>query len=196
MSLKGTKTAENLMKAFAGESQAKNRYTYAAKTAKKEGFEQISALFMETALNEEEHAKLFMKHMVNNGLEGQAIEITAAYPAAWAQKDTLQNLQYAADGEHEEWDELYPEFAKIADEEGFPAVAATFRLIAKIEKHHEERYRKLFNAVKAHEMFKKDGKVFWKCRKCGHIHEGLEAPEKCPTCAHPQGYFEVLCENY
>lgn len=196
MSLKGTRTAENLMKAFAGESQAKNRYTYASKTAKKEGFEQISALFMETALNEEEHAKLFMKHMVNNGIEGQVIEITAGYPAAFAPKDTLQNLKYAADGENEEWTILYPEFAKVADEEGFTAIAATFRLIASIEKHHEARYRKLYNAVQAHEIFKRDGKVFWKCRKCGHISEGLVAPETCPTCHHPQGYFEVLCENY
>ncbi len=196
MSLKGTKTAENLMKAFAGESQAKNRYEFAAKTAKKEGFEQIAAIFAETALNEQEHAKIFFKHLVNNGVEGEAIEITASYPAAWAQKNTLKNLEYAADGENEEWTDLYPTFAKIADEEGFPAIAASFRVIAKIEKHHEERYRLLHDRVQAHEVFKKDGKVYWKCRKCGYIHESLEAPSVCPSCAHPQGYFELLCEKY
>ena len=192
MSLKGTKTAENLLKAFAGESQAKNRYEFAAKTAKKEGFEQISAIFNETALNEQEHAKVFFKHLVNNGVEGEGIEITATYPAAWAQKDTLKNLQYAAEGENEEWTELYPEFAKIADEEGFPAIAASFRVISKVEKHHEERYRALHARVKAHEVFKKEGKVFWKCRKCGHIQESLEAPTVCPSMCPSSELFRII----
>lgn len=196
MILKGTKTAENLMKAFAGESQAKNRYEYAAKTAKKEGFEQIAAIFNETAQNEQEHAKVFLKHLVNNGVEGEAIEITATYPAAWSSTDTLKNLEYAADGENEEWTDLYPAFAKVADEEGFPAIAASFRVIAKVEKHHEERYRALHKTVKEHEVFKKDGKVYWKCRNCGYIHESLEAPSQCPACVHPQKYFEILCEKY
>ncbi len=196
MSLKGTKTAENLLKAFAGESQAKNRYEFAAKTAKKEGFEQISAIFLETALNEQEHAKIFFKHLVNNGVEGEAIEITASYPAAWAQKDTLKNLEYAADGENEEWTELYPTFAQVAMEEGFKEVANTFKMVALVEKRHEERYKKLMNNVKNHEVFKKDGKVFWKCRNCGHITETIEAPETCPVCLHGQKYFELWIENY
>ncbi len=189
--MKGTKTAENLMKAFAGESQARNRYMFAAKTAKKEGFEEISAIFKETAENEQEHAKLFLKHLLKHGMEGEGVEITAMYPAAWAKTSTLKNLEYAANGENEEWTELYPEFAKIAEEEGFKDVAVAFKMVALVEKDHEERYRRLHKFVQDNEVFKRDGKVFWKCRNCGYITESMEAPTVCPVCDHPQSYFEV-----
>lgn len=188
--LKGTKTEKNLLKAFAGESQAKNRYEFAAKVAKEEGYEQISGIFSETALQEQQHAKRFFRF-----LEGGMVEITASYPAGKT-GNTSENLSAAADGEHEEWSELYPEFARIAEEEGFKEVAMAFKMIAKVEKHHEARYRKLYDNLEAGKVFKKDGKVTWKCRNCGFIHEGTVAPNQCPACQHPQAYFEILEENY
>lgn len=190
MSIKGTKTEQNLLKAFAGESQARNRYTYFAKQAKKEGLEQIASLFEETALNEQEHAKRFFKF-----LEGGAVEITAMYPAGVI-GSTLDNLKAAADGENEEWTELYPEFAKIAEEEGFKEVAMAFKMIAKVEKAHEDRYRKLYNNLEEGKVFKRGDKVVWKCRNCGFIHEGMVAPKLCPACQHPQSYFEIKEDNY
>ncbi|KAJ52201.1 rubrerythrin [Clostridium tetanomorphum] len=193
-SLKGTKTAENLMKAFAGESQARNRYTYYASQAKKEGFVQISNLFLETADNEKEHAKRFFK-LLNESLQGESIEINeASYPVGLS--DTKTNLEYAANGEHEEWSMLYPEFAKVADEEGFPSIATVFRKIAEVEVRHENRYRKLLENLINNKVFKKDEPVLWKCNNCGYIYEGVEAPEVCPACAHPQAHFEVFIENY
>jgi rubrerythrin len=189
-SIKGSRTEQNLLKAFAGESQARNRYDYFSKAAKKEGLEQIAALFEETALNEKEHAKRFFKF-----LEGGMVEITATYPAG-SIGSTLENLKAAADGENEEWTELYPEFAKIAEEEGFKEVAQAFKMIARVEKAHEERYRKLYNNLMDGKVFKKDGKVVWKCRNCGFLHEGTVAPKLCPACDHPQAYFEVSEENY
>ncbi len=196
MSFKETRTAENLMKSFAGESQARMRYLYAASTAKKEGFEQICLIFTETADNEKEHAKLFFKHLLKQGLEGSPINIMATYPVAWSPDSTLKNLEYAANGEKEEWTELYPMFAEIAEEEGFKDIALTWRLIAKVEKEHEARFRKLYNNVKDLKVFKKDGAVFWKCLNCGYIHQGAEAPATCPCCLHPQAFFEVHCETY
>ncbi|HOV26091.1 MAG TPA: rubrerythrin family protein [Pseudobacteroides sp.] len=195
-SLKGTKTAENLLKAFAGESQARNRYTFYASVADKEGFKQIKNIFIETADNEKEHAKRFYKFLLE-GLQGELpamIEINASYPVA--QGTTIENLKAAAAGENEEWSDLYPEFAKVAQEEGFPEVAAVFRLIASVEKHHEERYKKLAENIENDAVFKKSEKIKWKCGNCGYIHEGTEAPEKCPACAHPKAYFEVLVEAY
>jgi len=194
MEFKGSRTAENLMKAFAGESQARNRYTYYASVARKEGFRQIEAIFMETAENEKEHAKIFMKQLLKNGMNEEVIEINAGYPVGYS--TTLNNLEYAANGEKEEWEELYPAFAKVAKEEGFADVARAFELVALVEKKHEERYRKLWNNVKDHTVFKKEGKVFWKCLNCGHIVESIEAPEICVVCDHPQAYFEVCVENY
>ena len=196
MSFKETRTAENLMKSFAGESQARMRYLYAAKTAKKEGFEQICNIFTETAENEKEHAKVFFKHLLANGLEGQVINIMATYPVAWSPENTLKNLDYAANGEKEEWTELYPMFAEIAEEEGFKEIALSWRLVAKVEKEHEKRFRKLYQNVKDLKVFKKDDKVFWKCLNCGYIHEGTDAPKTCPCCNHPQSYFEIMQENY
>jgi len=190
---KGSKTAENLMKAFAGESQAKNRYTFYVKVARKEGFGQIAEIFEETAYNEEMHAKLFFKHLVNN-LGKDAVEINAMYPVALG--TTEENLKAAAEGEHEEWTDLYPSFAKVAEEEGFPEVEKTFSGIAAVEEKHEIRYNKLLENVKNGTVFKKDTKVFWKCRRCGAILESPVAPGKCPVCDHPQGYFEVFIENY
>lgn len=192
-SLKGTKTAENLMKAFAGESQARNRYTYYSSTAQKEGYIQISKLFLETADNEKEHAKRFFKFL-NESLKGESVEINAGYPVALG--DTKSNLLSAAKGENEEWSELYPEFAKVADEEGFPEIAEVFRKIADVEKHHETRYRKLYDNLESGKVFKKDNVVKWKCNNCGYIHEGSEAPLVCPACAHPQSYFEIFVETY
>ncbi len=189
-SLKGTKTEKNLLISFAGESQARNRYTYFASAAKKEGYEQISAIFLETADNEKEHAKVFFKY-----LEGGDLEITAAYPAGMI-KDTGSNLQSAADGENFEWTKLYADFAKIAEEEGFPEIAHSFREIAKVEKFHESRYRKLLANVKNNAVFKKGNVVKWHCRNCGYIFEGAEAPKECPACKHPQSFYEVLAENY
>jgi rubrerythrin len=192
-SLKGTKTAENLMKAFAGESQARNRYTYYASVAKKEGYIQISNLFMETAENEKEHAKRFFKFL-NESLEGEVVEINATYPVGLS--DTKSNLLWAANGENEEWTDLYPEFAKVAEEEGFQTIAVAFRKIADVEKHHEERYRRLYDNLVNGTIFKKDSVVQWKCNNCGYIHEGESAPQTCPACIHPQGYFEVLVDNF
>ncbi|MBA5851870.1 rubrerythrin family protein [Clostridium sp. cel8] len=192
-SLKGTKTAENLMKAFAGESQARNRYTFYASVAKKEGYVQISNIFIETANNEKEHAKRFFK-FVNEDLCGEAVEINASYPVALG--DTKTNLKAAAAGENEEWSTLYPEFAKVADEEGFSVIATVFRKIAEVEKHHEERYKALLKNVEENKVFTKDKVYKWKCTNCGYIYEGTSAPESCPACAHPQSYFELLSDNF
>jgi len=188
--LQGTQTEKNLLKAFAGESQARMRYDYFSKQAKKEGLEQISAIFAETALNEKEHAKRFFKF-----LEGKAVEITAIYPAGKI-GTTLENLKAAAKGENEEWAKLYPEFAKTAEEEGFAEIAIAFRMIAKVEKAHEERYKKLYNNLEAGKVFTNEGKIIWKCRNCGYLHEGSSAPEKCPACLHPQSYFQIKENNY
>ena len=196
MSFKETRTAENLMKSFAGESQARMRYLYSAKTAKKAGFEQIAALFAETADNEKEHAKLFFKHLLKHGLEGEVISIMASYPVGWSAEDTLKNLEFAANGEKEEWTELYPTFAEIAEDEGFKDIALTYRLVAKVERAHEQRFRKLYDNVKNMKVFKKDEKIFWKCINCGYIEEGEEAPKICACCLHPQAYFEVFKETY
>lgn len=190
MSLKGTKTEQNLLKAFAGESQARNRYTMFAKIAKKEGYEQIAELFLETAANEYEHAKVFFRH-----LEGGMVEITAAYPAG-VEGTTSENLLHAANGEQEEWEDLYPEFAKVAAEEGFPKIAASFRQIAKVEAEHEARYRALKEKVDKDLVFKSEDKIMWVCRKCGHIHVGKQPPGLCPICEHPKGYFERKVDNY
>jgi len=189
-SVKGTRTEKNLLAAFAGESQARNRYTYFAGVAKKAGYEQISAIFLETADNEKEHAKRFFKL-----LEGGDVEITASYPAGII-GDTSQNLQAAADGEKLEWTKIYKDFEKIANDEGFPEVAKQFKEIAEVEELHEKRYRKLLQNVKEGKVFKKDPEVKWHCRNCGYLHVGKEAPEKCPACDHPRAYYEVLCENY
>lgn len=189
-SLKGTKTEQNLLKAFAGESQARNRYTYAASVAKKEGYEQIAAIFLETADNEKEHAKRFFKF-----LEGGGVEITAMYPAGTIET-TLENLKAAAAGENEEHTILYPEFANVANEEGFPEVAATFTMIAKVEMEHEARYNKLVANIENSEVFKKSSATRWKCRNCGYVHEGEEAPQLCPACVHEQKHFEVKETTY
>ncbi|NMA84388.1 MAG: rubrerythrin family protein [Epulopiscium sp.] len=192
-SLKGTKTAENLLKAFAGESQARNRYTYYASVAKKEGYVQISNIFQETADNEKEHAKRFFKFLVDD-FHGEAINIQADYPVAFG--DTRENLIAAAEGEHEEWSDLYPAFADVADEEGFPAIATAFRKIADAEVRHETRFRKLVANIDNDEVFKKSEPVLWKCNNCGYIHEGVEALKICPACIHPQAHFEVFAETY
>lgn len=190
MGLKGTKTEQNLLKAFAGESQARNRYTMFAKIAKKEGYEQISEMFAETAANELEHAKIFFRF-----LEGGTATITATYPAG-IEGTTPENLLASAEGENEEWEDLYPEFAKVAEEEGFRAVAIAFRNIAKIEKDHEERYRKLLSNLETDIVFESGEDTIWVCRKCGHVHVGKKAPKACPVCKHPQGYFERKKANY
>ena len=189
-SLKGTKTEQNLLKAFAGESQARMRYDYFAKQAKKEGLEQISAIFEETSLNEKEHAKRFFKF-----LEGGMVEITASYPAGKI-GTTTENLLAAADGENEEWTELYPTFADVAEEEGFKDVAIAFRMIARVEKAHEARYRKLAQNIEDGVVFERNGIFIWKCRNCGFLHEGKKAPKLCPACQHPQAHFEISEVNY
>jgi rubrerythrin len=189
-SLKGTQTEKNLLAAFAGESQARNRYTYFASAAKKEGYEQISAIFTDTAENEKEHAKLFFKL-----LEGGEVEITASYPAGVI-GDTAANLQAAADGERMEWTSIYANFEETARKEGFPQVAHTFHEVAEVEEEHERRYLTLLANVKAGKVFEKDAPVKWHCRNCGYVHEGKSAPHVCPACAHPQAFFEVLAENY
>ncbi len=189
-SIKGSKTEQNLLKSFAGESQARMRYDYFAKQAKKEGLEQIAAIFDETALNEREHAKRFFKF-----LEGGPVEITATYPAGVI-STTLDNLKDAAEGENEEWTSLYPEFAKIAEEEGYFEVAAAFKLISKVEKAHEERYNTLYSNLNDGKVFERAGKVVWKCRNCGYLHEGTKPPLNCPACLHPQSYFEIKESNY
>ncbi len=190
-SLKGTETEKNLLKSFAGESQARNRYTYFASQAKKEGYKQIEAIFIESADNEKEHAKRFFKFLES----GEGVEITAMYPAGKV-GTTAENLKDAAMGENEEWTELYPMFADVAQKEGFPIIAAVYRSIAKVEKEHEKRYLKLLKNIEEGKVFKKDEPVRWKCRNCGYVHEGLEAPEKCPACAHPKAHFEIKEMNY
>jgi len=188
--IKGSETEKNLLKAFAGESQARNRYTYFASTAKKEGYEQISAIFLETAENEKEHAKIFFKY-----LEGGKVEIVAMYPAGRI-GTTEENLLAAAEGEKEEWGKLYPGFEKTARAEGFKDVADSFKEIAEVEEKHEKRYRKLLENVKNKTVFKKEKSVKWKCRNCGYVHEGKDAPKQCPACKHPQAYYEIKEENY
>ena len=189
-SIKGTKTEQNLLKSFAGESQARNRYTYFAGVAKKEGFEQISAIFTETADNEKEHAKVFFKY-----LEGGDLEITASYPAGRI-GTTAENLAAAAAGEKMEWGTLYPAFAETAKAEGFLDVAESYREIAQVEAHHEDRYNRLLANVNSGMVFKKSAPTKWICRNCGYVAEGDTAPIICPACKHPQSYYELLCENY
>ncbi len=190
MSVKGTQTEKNLLQSFAGESQARNRYTFFAKQAKKDGYEQIAAIFEETARQEEEHAKMFFR-----ALEGGMVEITASFPAGQI-LDTQSNLEAAANGENEEWTELYPKFAEVAKEEGFDDIARLFKMVSGVEKEHEIRYRKLLENVKNGTVFQKDKKVFWYCRNCGHVHFGEKAPEICPTCKHPQAYFQLQVQEY
>ncbi|MDD5691755.1 MAG: rubrerythrin family protein [Candidatus Omnitrophica bacterium] len=189
-SIKGTRTENNLLAAFAGESQARNRYTYFSSAAKKEGYIQIADIFAETAENEKEHAKVFFKH-----LEGGDTEITATYPAGMI-KDTKCNLEQAAAGENLEWTTLYSDFSRIAKDEGFPEISRSFEQIAKVEQFHESRYRKLINNIVNNEVFKKKSAVKWHCINCGYIFEGVEPPKECPACKHPQSFYEVLCENY
>ncbi len=189
-SLKGTQTEQNLLKSFAGESQARMRYNYFAKQAKKEGLEQIAAIFTETAINERAHAKRFFKF-----LEGGEVEITATYPAGKI-GNTLENLKASAEGENEEWTDLYPEFARIAEEEGFKEIATAWKMIAKVEKAHEDRFKTLYDNLEAGKVFERNGKIMWKCRNCGYIHEGEKAPKTCPACLHPQSYFEIKETNY
>ncbi len=189
-SLKGTQTEKNLLTAFSGESQARNRYTYFASAAKKEGYVQISDIFTETANQEKEHAKRLFKF-----LEGGEVEITAAFPAGVI-GTTLENLKAAAEGEAYEWNEMYPGFAATARKEGFDAIAAVFEAIAVAEKQHDKRYKDLAANIKAGKVFKKDAPVTWRCRNCGYLHEGSEAPDMCPACAHEKAHFEVLGENW
>lgn len=190
MNLKGTQTEKNLLTAFAGESQARNRYDYFASVAKKEGYEQISAIFAETALNEKEHAKRLFKF-----LQGGEVEITADFPAGIIGK-TTDNLEAAAAGEKFEHEEMYPEFARIAKEEGFDEIANVFTAIAVAEKAHEARYLKLLSNIKEGKVFHRDEEVVWKCANCGYLHKGKDAPEICPACDHPQSFYEIWCENY
>jgi rubrerythrin len=189
-SVKGTQTERNLLAAFAGESQARNRYTYFASAARKEGFEQIANIFTETAENEKEHAKVFFKY-----LEGGDTEIVATYPAGMI-KDTKSNLEAAAAGENLEWTTIYADFSKTARDEGFPEISRSFEQIAKVEKFHESRYRKLANNVAAGEVFKKKSAVKWHCTNCGYVFEGTEAPKECLACKHPQAFYELLADNY
>ena len=189
-SVKGTRTEKNLLTAFAGESQARNRYTFFASAAKKEGYEQIANIFTETAGNEKEHAEVFF-----NYLKGGDVEITAAYPAGIV-GDTKANLEAAADGERLEWSQIYADMEKIAKEEGFDEIATSFKEIAEVEEFHEKRYRKLARNVSEGEVFKRQATVKWHCTNCGYVHEGTEAPAECPACKHPQAYYELLAENY
>jgi rubrerythrin len=193
-SLKGSKTAVNLMKSFAGESQARTRYTYYSSIAKKEGFVQIANIFLETAEQEKEHAKRFYKFLKDDYVDEQ-IEIQASYPVSF-HESTLKNLLAAASGENEEWTDLYPSFAKTAEEEGYPEIAVVYRKISEVEARHEARYKKLAKNIEDGTVFKKDEVTLWKCGNCGFIYEGKEAPVACPACAHPQAYFEVFVENY
>lgn len=190
--LKGTQTADNLAKAFAGESQARNRYTYYSKAADKEGHKQIAAVFLETADNEKEHAKIFFDFLVQ-GLGNAHIKVDAEYPIGYG--NTEQNLQYAADGEKEEWGTLYPSFADIAGQEGFKEIEITIRKIIEIETAHEKRYLDLLSSLKNGTLYKRDTNQKWKCRNCGYIFEGKEAPAVCPACKHPQGYFEIMYDT-
>lgn len=189
-SLKGTQTEKNLLASFAGESQARTRYSYFASKAKKEGYEQIADIFLETAENEKEHAKVFFKY-----LKGGMVEINASYPAGVI-VTTKENLLAAAEGEKEEWGMLYPNFAETAEKEGFPEIAASYRSIAEVESYHEKRYRKLLENVKNNKVFSKEKPVKWKCRNCGYVHEGADAPKICPACNHPQSYYEIWTEPY
>ena len=190
MNIKGSETEKNLLKAFAGESQARNRYTFFSSVARKEGYEQICAIFLETADNEKEHAKIFFKY-----LKGGEVEITASYPAGKI-GNTKENLLNAANGERMEWSNLYAEFERTARREGFKEIANSFKQIAEVEEKHEKRYRKLLENVKHGKVFKRDKIVKWKCRNCGYVHKGKEAPKKCPACSHPQAFYEMLEENY
>ena len=190
MDFKGSETEKNLVAAFAGESQARNRYTFFASQARKEGFDQIAAIFQETAENEKEHAELYFKH-----LKGGMVEIVASYPAGMI-GNTAENLQAAAKGENLEWTSLYPNFGDVAEQEGFLAIASTFRQVAKVEAYHERRYLKLLENVTTSTVFKKPAPTKWKCRICGYVHEGTEAPEACPVCKHPRSFFEVWTEPY
>lgn len=189
-SIKGTQTEKNLLHSFAGESQARNRYTFFASKAKKEGYEQISAIFAETAQQEKEHAERFFSY-----LEGGCVEITASFPAGIV-SNTADNLLAAAEGEHEEWSDAYPHFAEIADQEGFPDVAELFRSVSIAEKGHEERYRKLLAHINLGDVFVKEEEIEWQCRNCGYIHTGKQAPDKCPACLHAQAYFEPMKQNF
>ena len=189
-SLKGTKTEKNLLTAFAGESQARNRYTFFASKAKKQGYEQIHGIFLETADNEKEHAERIFKF-----LEGGEAEVSASFPAGVI-GDTKDNLKAAAAGENYEHTSMYPEFAKVAEKEGFDEIADVFRSIANAEEQHEKRYLGLMENIQKGRVFKREKMVKWKCRNCGYIHEGPEAPNECPACAHPQAYYEILCENW
>jgi rubrerythrin len=189
-SLKGTKTEQNLLKSFAGESQARNRYEFFASVAKKEGYEQIAAIFMETSNQEKAHAKRFFKF-----LEGGMTEITAMYLAGII-GTTKENLKAAAEGEHEEWGELYPHFAEVAKEEGFLEVATAYKMIAKVEAEHERRYLKLLQNISEEKVFMKEGKVWWKCLNCGYVYESEKALENCPACLHPKAYMQVREDNY
>jgi len=190
MKLQGSQTEKNLLKSFAGESQARNRYTFFASQAKKEGYEQIAAMFLETAEQEKAHAKTFFKF-----LEGGEVEITASFPAGVI-GTTEENLKAAAHGENEEWTDLYPAFAKVADEEGFPKIAAKFRAIATVEAAHEARYRKLLDNIQTNSVFKKPEETTWQCRECGYLHFGHSAPDICPSCDHPQAYYQMQENNF
>ena len=190
MELKGSQTEKNLLKSFAGESQARGRYTMFSKVAKNEGYEQIAAIFLETAEQEKEHAKRFFKF-----LEGGMVEITASYPAGMI-GTTIENLTEAANGEHEEWNDLYPVFAQVAEDEGFKEIATAFRMISKVEAEHEKRYRKLLANINTNQVFEKEEEVEWMCRNCGYVHKGKKALQKCPACLHPGAYFEVHSTNY
>lgn len=190
MKFKGSKTEKNVLAAFAGESQARTRYSFFSSIAKKEEYEQISGIFQETSDNEKEHAQLFFKH-----LQGGTAQISAEYPAG-IMGSTTQNLKAAAEGEKLEWGTLYPSFSNIAEEEGFKEIAETFKMVAKVEAYHEKRYRKLLESVTQGTVFKKDRVIKWKCRNCGYVHESNEAPAACPVCSHPRSFFEVWTENY
>jgi rubrerythrin len=189
-SIKGTRTEQNLLKSFAGESQARSRYVFFASRARKEGYEQIAGVFAETAEQEKEHAERFFKF-----LEGGMVEITASFPAGVI-GTTIENLAAAAAGENEEWTELYPVFADIAEEEGFKPIAVAWRMIAKVEAEHEKRYRKLLDNLEKGQVFRKEEEIEWQCRNCGYVHTGKTAPGKCPACEHPQAYFEPKKQNY
>jgi rubrerythrin len=190
MDFVGSQTEKNLLAAFAGESQARTRYTFFASVARKEGYEQIASIFEETSANEKEHAELFFKH-----LRGGMVEIKASYPAGII-ASTADNLKAAAAGEKLEWGTLYPSFGEVAEQEGFNDVATTFRMVGEVEAYHERRYNKLLESVQTGKVFKKDSPIMWKCRNCGFVFEGPVAPDKCPVCAHPKAYFEVWVENY
>ena len=190
MDFVGSQTEKNLLAAFAGESQARNRYTFFASVAKKEGYEQIAAIFEETSANEKEHAELFFKH-----LKGGVVEITASYPAGII-SSSFDNLKAAAEGEKLEWGKIYPDFGEISEKEGIREIANTFRMVAKVESYHERRFNKLAENIQTGKVFKKDTPIKWKCRNCGLVIEGTNVPEKCPTCAHSKAYFEVWMENY